>query len=197
MNGSAFLKDSIPVVTESKKDYEGFRMGRCNYLTVQCDAPSPGWQLELENQLSSYLMLGLTGVISHPFGGNLFESVQQIEDLFNRIEQREELSLDVDDLWIPYFVLWRTPDQFRSGQVFRISEELFGKAYAYREGLIEQEAYLSYCQQIAQEAITSDVESKSFADWHWEQVNAVRDVYRSNKEKGLVLPRVAPKGTTS
>lgn len=183
------MQNSIPVVVDSIKRRDDFQMVRCNYLTVQCDAPSPGWQLSLGGEASSFIMLGLVGIIHQPFGGGHFDSPDTIETTLERFEERAELFIDVDDLWIPEFVLRHAAAEFKLGDVFRISEALFSAAFRYREGLLEQDTYLDVSKEYLSQALPSPSESEAFRAWHWQQVDAARSFYHDNEAKGLMLQR--------
>ena len=182
-------QSSVPVVVDSIKRRDDFPMVRCNYLTVQCDAPSPDWQLTLGGEPSSFLMLGLVGIIRQPFGGGHFDSADNIESTLDRFEERSELFIDVDDLWIPEFVLRHAAKDFKLGDVFRIGEELFSAAFRYREGQLEQENFLELSDQHLAQAVHSEIESAAFRTWHWQQVDAARRHYHDNEANGRVLQR--------
>ncbi len=182
-------QNGVPVVVDSIKRRDDFRMVRCNYLTVQCDAPSPDWQLSLRGEPSSFLMLGLVGIIRQPFGGNSFDSPDSIETTLDRFEERPELFIDVDDLWIPEFVLRQAETDFALGDVFRIGDDLFSAAFRYREGQLEQDDLLETCEQHLAQAEYSRIESAAFRAWHWQQVEAARRHYHENEAEGRVLQR--------
>ena len=180
---------TVPVVVDSIKRRDDFQMVRCNYLTVQCDAPSSDWQLSLGGEPSSFLMLGLIGIIRQPFGGDHFDSPESIEATLDRFEERNELFVDVDDLWIPEFVLRHAANDFQLGDVFRIGEDLFSAAFRYREGQLEQDAFIEAGEQYISQAALSEMESEAFRAWHWQQVDAARLHYYANEAKGEMLQR--------
>ncbi len=87
--------EAVPVIIDSVKtsvrknvdlqrpgEDSSFRLiTRCNYLSVECDIPKPGWTLRVSELNLPFLMLGLTGVIHRPFDGERFDTPAKIEEI--------------------------------------------------------------------------------------------------------------------
>ena len=61
---------TIPVIIDDVKKLENFSMSRCTYFSIQCDTPSPGWTLTIGNISTSFLMMGMSGIIYSPADGS-------------------------------------------------------------------------------------------------------------------------------
>ena len=176
----------IPVVFDAIKTLEDFPMIRCNYLSIECDSPGGGWKLSIGDLELPFLMLGLVGIITSPFGAERFNNVGLIEDLFEQIEDKAGLLIDVDDIWLP-IILFRNIDTVpKIGDVFRIIGDVFALALSFREGRLDLESFLNECEQFERPMVLSEEESLSFQKWHDIQIDNVKEHYPKNK--GLELP---------
>ena len=93
---------SIPVLVDDVKQHPRFGYTRCEYFTIECDMPSPGWVLRLAERRIPFLMTGLSGVIYKPsLNEPLFTMPDQIEELFEIIEADNRASVGTADIWIP------------------------------------------------------------------------------------------------
>ena len=65
-----------------------------------------------------FYLTGLNGVITS-YNSNLeeFNSSSLIEDVFNRIDQTENLIIDINDIWMPNSML----NKLEIGNVYRVS----------------------------------------------------------------------------
>ncbi len=113
----------IPVIVDSVKRYPSFDMSRCNYLCIDLDTPRPGWSIQIGSIVVPFLMLRLGGIVYEPIGGGLFDSPQKIMDLFVHLEEEATLLIEMDDVWLPNFVL-RNGDA-SVGDVFRVPNRLY------------------------------------------------------------------------
>jgi len=192
--------DTIPVIAESRKEYAGFEMTRCNYLTVECEETSLGWGLTLEDERSPIILVGLSAIITSPTDRSRFEEPENIEKLIEAIEKKEPLFIDVNDIWLPNFLLdsGKGSNQGITNEVYRIRPELFSTALKFRNGELSIEGFINSCSESINAHVKhSPEESDVFRKWHWEVVDQSRELYRERKEQGRVLKRKnkdAPKG---
>jgi hypothetical protein len=159
-----------------------FPMIRCNYLSVECNDPRPGWQLGVGGETTPFLMLGLVGIVHQPFGAARFTTSHLIQELFRRIEEEADLLINFDDLWLPDFLFGprRTP-----GHVYRVENKLFTLAYLFREGRQKRDNFQEQCAELRQSVILSDEETAAFADWSKEQVSIAKERAPKNPQLRL------------
>ncbi len=173
----------VPVVVDDIKRYGKFKMTRCTYFTIECDAPSSNWVLELGKKSIPFLLVGLSGLIIKPIGdGSLFESSDSIEELFNTIESHPSLYVDINDFWLPNNLF---QGAHRRGRVYRVGSKLFRVAYLYREERISEGQFLRRCSELKSHIRFSKKETRSFVSWSRSQIERARDSYP--KSKGLKL----------
>jgi len=176
---------SIPVVVDAVKTYEYFPMVRCNYLSVECDSPKVGWIINIGGEELPFMMLGLVGIITKPFIAERFDRIDFIEDLFRRIEDEAELLIDVDDIWLPMFLLNNINITPEIGHVYRISSDLFVLAVSFREGRIDSDAFLNECQRLDRPLFLSEDEMRAFQEWREQQVQNAIKQYPKNRDLEL------------
>ena len=175
----------IPIVVDAVKTESSFQMVRCNYLCVECDSPKEGWTLGIGNASYPFLMLGLIGIITRPFGAERFYNVDLIEDLFTQIEDEADLLIDIDDLWLPIFLFENINNVPDIGNVYRIDNEAFTLAYHFREGRLDQEEFVNLCRELDQPILSSDEEMMAFSRWREIQINEAREQYPKNDNFAL------------
>lgn len=161
---------------------------RCNYLSVECDSPKPGWSVRIGGLDLPFLMLGLTGVIHRPFGDEQFDIPAKIESLFLSVEQMGGLLVNINDVWLPNFLFERSGATPSKGMVFRVHRDLFETAFLYREGCLAHGTFLERCHSLSRReaVIISKKETEAFSIWHKEQISNA--VHQYPKNKSLVLP---------
>ena len=175
---------TVPVIVDSVKISEQFPILRCSYLSVECETPSENWTLKIGNKRLPFLMLGLDGIVTGPFGAKRFKNVGQIEDLFIALEDVAGLLIDIDDIWLP-LVLFTRYSRPREGNVYRLDGELFALAFAYREGRIDTELFLNNCRELDHPLFFSRKETQVFREWHAQQIRGASEQYPKNSELAL------------
>lgn len=174
--------DDVPVVVDSTKNLNGFSMTRCNYLSVECHEPRPGWQLGIGPERFPFLMLQLTGIIQRPIGGIKFGDPDEIEDLFQLIEEEAGLFIKIEDLWLPNDLFDREPEP---GSVYRVGTDLFSYAVQFRAGRMDQETFLMTAEEFSEGFTFSEEETSVFERWWEKERQMASDQYPKDKE--LVL----------
>lgn len=174
---------TIPVIVDDVKTYPDFEMTRCTYFTIESDTPSPDWILGLGNLDIPFYLLGLSGIIWKPVKGDFFDNPDLIEKLFNAIEEGPGLYIDVNDIWLPNYLFYSSKS--KRGDVYRIGEELFNKAYLYREDRISKEEFLMFCEKLEEELYFSEKEAYSFRRWGKDQIAMAKQIYPKNRELEL------------
>lgn len=200
--------ESVPVIIDSVKsgvrkivnsqgpgEDSSFRLiTRCNYLSVECDLPKPGWALRVGALNLPFLMLGLTGVIHRPFDGEHFDTLDKIEDLFVRIEDEAGLLVNINDVWLPNFLFDRAGAPQKKGQVYRVDGNLFSAAFLYREGRLALGTFLERCHGVNRAVTISEKETAAFTDWHKAQIEHSIGQYPKNKALALHYREEGPSG---
>jgi hypothetical protein len=169
----------VPVVVDDVKCYGKFKITRCTYFTIECDAPSSNWVLELEKKSIPFLLIGLSGLIVRPIGGGrLFESSDSLDELFNTIESHPSLYVDINDLWLPNKLFQGVPHR---GDVYRVGIELFHVAYLYREERISEDQFSRQCSERKGNIRFSKKETRSVENWSRFQIQKAKDSFPKNK----------------
>jgi hypothetical protein len=97
---------SVPVLIDDSKNYPNFEMTRCTYFTIECDEPSPGWVLGLREKKIAFHLISLSGIIFAPSLEKMtFDSQEEIEKTFTTIEDHPSLFIDINDVWLPNFLI--------------------------------------------------------------------------------------------
>jgi hypothetical protein len=175
---------TIPIMLDSIKKMEDFDMSRCTYFTIETDVPSPDWRLGTEGlEIPSYL-LGVYAIIYKPLGANeTFDTAESIDDLFDAIEDRPDLYVDTNDIWLPNDLFEGLPH--KRGHVYRADPELFKQAYAYRQDRISKNQFTEFCRGRKGAVKFSEVETEAFRGWEARQIEAARKHYHEHPERGL------------
>lgn len=175
---------TIPVIIDDVKKLENFNMSRCTYFSIQCDTPSPGWALTIQNIHISFLMMGISGIIYSPDdGSDKFDHPDKFEKVFSIIESHESLYVDINDIWIPN--LFFTIGKQKRGSVYRIPLDVFLVALAFRENTSSLKGLVKACDKHPKGAIFQDDETSAFSIWSKKQIDKAKKFYRSNPQKKL------------
>ena len=132
-----------------------------------------------------FLMLGLIGIVTRPFGAERFNSIDLIEDLFKRIEDDANLLIEIDDIWLPIFLFDNIDIKPLTGHVYRIKSSMFNLALSFREGRLDFESFISQCRQLERPLFLSETETLSFSQWRELQVQNAIKQYPKNSELKL------------
>lgn len=175
----------VPVVVDSAGRRSAFPMTRCNYFSVECDLPKPGWELSLGVASFPFLMLELVGIIQRPFGAPRFHSAGLFEDLFRRIEEDAGLLVDINDIWLPDFLFTSRKFPQESGFVYRLETQLFLNAFLFREGRLSTESFTAICSDLHGGIALSEEETAAFKSWHQRQLDNAKKQYPKNSNLAL------------
>lgn len=134
----------VPIFVETPaRPY--FQMVRCSYMSIECDDPSPGWQISFNNQVAPFLLLELVGIVQQPFGAPRFNTYNLVDQLFQQVEKQAFLLINFADLWLPGF-LFSGPAKV--GDVYRVPNELFNEAFRFRDGQSNQRQFEVRCKEL-------------------------------------------------
>jgi hypothetical protein len=181
---------SVPVCVDDIKTVSGFEYTRCDYFTIECDAPSPGWTLSLGSQKIPFLMNALSGVIYRPSGaGALFTDPMEIERLFDTIEENGGLYVGHADIWLPNglleFVCAKRDFGISRGTVVRVGLAAFQAATAFRMDAIDADRFLSVLHEFQHTVTFSHEENEAFASWRKWQVEMAKERFPKNGNLAL------------
>lgn len=177
------IEYGVPIIVDDVKIYPNFSMTRCTYFTIESETTAPGWVLTMAGKNIPFFLTGISGVITQPLDDDpLFDSVSQIDDLFDIIEEISTLYIDTNDIWLPNFLFEPPP---RRSEVYRVKSELFAAAHLFRDHKIMEDEFLEICEKQKEAIYLSEKESESFRSWEKNQVNLARDIYP--KDKSLEL----------
>jgi hypothetical protein len=177
--------ESVPVAVDAIRTVGGVEMARVTYFVVASEVPAPTWLIRPRFASEfSVEVLGLTGVICGPGPGiPRFSHPDQIAALFEEVEASLELSVEVEDLWIPLDWLAHDHEPAR-GDVYRVRLPLFQAAYRFRTEGLSQEGFVG---GTAWEGSTSysPEETAAFRAWAEARIEEARSIYP--KDERLVL----------
>lgn len=177
----------VPVFVDDVKNLPGFEMARCAYFLIECEDPTPGLGLTLEDRSFPLLTVGLSAVVHRPIDGGLFDSPEQIDALFDLIEREDALRVDSADIWLPNFLLRYGGQRQERAQAYRLGLPLFSAAYQHWDGRLSEESYIERCRDLAELCRPSPAETEAFARWTSLQVERARENYAVQKERNEVL----------
>lgn len=184
MNGSQEKKAvSIPIMIDDVKKSNSFQMSRCTYFSIASNLPSTEITQDPVLKIPSF-MIGFTSLICYPMGhSKLFDKSEEISNLFEAVEKVEGLYVDINDIWLPNFVL--DEKNRKRGRVFRILPELFKLAYDYQNGVISDDEFIKTCAEKNFHTEYSPEETEAFRQWGLEQIEHARKYYKDNPSKWL------------
>lgn len=174
-------KPDIPVQVESGSR-PFFPMVRCTYLSIECEDPLAGWNIVMNGTSNPFLLLGLSGIIYAPFGSSSFNSIQLLDDLFDRFEDKGGLLINFDDLWLPAFLFSR---DVHVEEVYRLGYDLFLLAYAFRNGRLPLEIFQRNAERMRELLRFSETETKVFMEWSERQMALARELPPKNPDLQL------------
>lgn len=175
--------EDVPVFIDSVKTLRGFEMTRCNYLSIECDEPQPGWELDISGTRLPFLLLGLSGIVVRPPRGERFHTPEDIEHLFRLIEDEGGLLVDIEDVWIPNFLLG--DEDPAPGSVYRMNARAFTAATQFREGRMDLEEFLGLCRELPDPLAWSGEETEAFLAWREEHMSHAVEEYPKSGELEL------------
>jgi len=172
----------VPVLIETASR-SGFSMTRCHYLSIECDDPRAGWNLQLQATSTPFLLLNLVGIVQQPFGAPRFNTYGLIDRLFELVEDEKSLTINFEDIWLPNSLFH---GEVTVGDVYRVGTKLFTVAYQYRDGRHSTETFEQLCQELHNDIVFSEDETRAFKEWTAEQFLMAQN--QSPKNVELQLP---------
>ncbi len=175
----------VPVLIDARRQVPGegrraFDMVRCTYLLIESDAPGAGWTINVNETQLPYLLLSLRGVVLGPpeDRGERFTSPDDIDALYDFVEDGAKLLVDVGDIWIPSEAFPKG-DSFAVGAGYRVSRDAFEAAVLFRESRIDIVAFLDRMSALAPGAavVPSPEEGRAFAAWNQRQIGLAVEQY--------------------
>jgi hypothetical protein len=179
---------TIPITVDAVKNLQNYQMTRCTYFSISNTAPLSEWKVNSENISVPFFMLGLSGVITSPPGGDLlFDTPSKLDSLFEAIEQNDRFFVELDDIWLPNKLFYRTNSETQRSQVYRVGYDLFTLAYTLRDEVNTHEEFLNRMSQsdIPVMLEYSKTETTCLNDWNNEQIEINRKLYHENPETKL------------
>ena len=160
---------------------------RLNYLCIECDTPKAGWGLDIAGHSFPFLLLGLSGVILHPFDSLIFDTPNRIERLFETLEEKLGFDIAIGDFWLPDSMLG---ENLAAGSVFRVDLRLFQQAYTLREtswktrGHEAESFWRTAFDQLGNLPVPefSRLETEAFSQWSERQIADVSERNPKNAE---------------
>lgn len=181
---------SVPITVDDVKRRNNFNSARCTYFTVESEAPSPDWVLGFAGQGIPLIVTGLSGIIWRPsLDELLFRTSEQIESLFDLIEQDQRLYVGTADVWIPNAVLEHVSRgehaEPERGLTFRVGYRFFIAAMNFRLDRLAQGEFEHLAGELRDTATFDLEENAAFSRWRQDQVELARRAYPKNGDLAL------------
>ncbi len=178
---------TVPMWIDDIKSFSDFKMTRLSYFAAEADEPMDDWGLILGDTDIPVIIYGLTVAICHPDStGRHFNSVDDLENLFDSIEDRSALSIETPDLWLPN-ILFNSKRPPQRGDVFRVKQKLFTAALRFRTNRTSEGEFMDECKKTRQKPSFNPKETKVFADWSTMQINVAQNLYKEAKDPGQYM----------
>ncbi len=180
---------TVPITVDSVKETDSYRMTRCTYFSIECSEPAPGWSLRTSDIDVQFFMIGLSGVITAPPGGDqFFDTPDQLDHLFNVIEQNKALYVETNDIWLPNDLFLKSGMKPHRGQVYRIGGTLFRAAYLLKEDIRSDDEFMLRIKDmnIPEFVKYSENETEALMVWNKKLIDINREYYHANPEKKLL-----------
>ena len=177
----------MPIWIDDIKSFSDFKMTRFSYFVAEADKPIDDWMLVLGKTGIPVIIYGLTVAICQPSTSKgRFESVDDLEGLFDLIEDKSALSIETPDLWLPNELLEskRSP---KRGDVYRIGQRLFTTALRFRTGRTTEKEFREECTEARDKPKYSAKETRVFAKWNTMQIDLAKARYAAKKDQGSYM----------
>jgi hypothetical protein len=185
------FEHSIPVTIDSVKTDSSFKFVRCDYFTFECETPSPGWILDLDQLHVPFLLTSLSGIIYRPSSDeSFFSGSDQIEKLFDFLEDKGGLIVGTSDIWLPSSLVKKTlasasEVKLQRGVTVRVSLDLFQLAMAYRTEALSQKQFEEETEEMKEAVSFIEKENAAFRSWRIMQRELAIKQYPKNKDMQL------------
>jgi hypothetical protein len=132
-------------------------------------------------------MIGLSGIVTSPPSDELFDTPEKLDHLFEAMEQNDLLYVDVNDIWLPTELFFRTKVKPKRGHVFRIGYDLFSAAYRLGAEERSDRDLLDRIKQMNIPEILSfsEKETVALSSWNDMQIEMIRKNYHENRAAQL------------
>jgi hypothetical protein len=178
---------TVPMWIDSIKRFKDFNMTRLSYFSAEVDEPMEELSVDFKELDVSFITYGLTAAICQPTRSkSRFESVDDIEEMFDRLEGSGDFSIETPDLWLPnhLFDPKHSPER---GDVYRVGQRLYKAALRFSIGHTNEEEFIEECKKAKDIISYSDEETKVFAKWNEMQVDQSIANYKQKEKLGLFL----------
>jgi hypothetical protein len=189
-------EQTIPVQIDSVMQLEGFQRTRCIYFLLEViDGSIVGPYTSSFNDRALLAMWGNWSVLTGPGRAismdGLFTSPEMINQTLTRIEETNELILELSHIWLPNSLLRfeEREKEIRKGDVYRLSFRLFYECYRFIAGMISEKEWLEKCDAYSTEIEPSNIETTAFRKWRLEEIQRSRDHYHSENYSEYRLPK--------
>lgn len=178
---------TIPVFLDDVKKIEEFEMTRFNYFSIEADEPLEDWSIILGKLKIPVVISGLTAVICQPSKNkSFFETINDLDGLFDLFETKMGLMIDTPDIWIPNMIL-ASLENLKQGDVFRIDQKLFHAALLFRAGRSNRSEFIDTCSGLKNRPEYSAIETHVFAEWNLSQIELARASYAKKSSEDIFM----------
>lgn len=177
---------TIPLVVDAVRMIDGYQMARCAYYSIASDTPMLDTDIQIEGTNRPFLFIQLEAIfLSPPNTQDYFNSMDEVNSMYEYAEQYEGIFVDINDIWVPY--QWFGVEEIEAGMIFRIAIGQFINCWKFRNDQITVETFLEDSVIERKEAILaySNEETSAFKSWTDQQIERSREIYRENRDSYL------------
>ncbi len=179
---------SVPLWIDDIKSYSDFQMTRLSYFAAEAENPISDWMLILGEVGIPVIISGLTAAICQPSSSkNYFETVDDIDELFDKIEGGSGLSIETPDIWLPNKFIGPDDRIPKRGDLYRIGAKLFTAALLFRTGRTTKQEFEHECNRIGEKPLYRAEETRVFAEWNKIQIEQARADYKVKESQGVFM----------
>ncbi len=171
----------IPVITDVERNIDGVNVVRCSYYSVRSETPLPNWTINVLGISSRMLIIDLEAILVGPPDKDVFNSIEEIDLMYDFVENNEGVFVDINDIWIP--TTWFGNINIKQGLVFRIDQEKFTLCWKLRNDYISYDEFELGCKEIEELFIIfSGSETSIFEKWTRKQIEDSKEIYQGSRE---------------
>ena len=173
------IGETIPMIVDDVKTQNNFEMTRLNYFSIETVDYLEELTIKHGDLELPATVINLQGVITSTIKKTPFLSWEEIDALFDSIDDTEALFVDTNDVWLPNILFSK---KLKRGDLIRISPELFRLAIAYRSDSISYDDFISSSVDLSSDIMTSPEEEAAFREWSQHQIGFSKDTYHAKDD---------------
>ena len=187
MNQETGPSNTVPLVVDAVRMIDGHEMARCAYYSIASEAPMLDTDIQIEGTNRPFLFIQLEAIfLSAPNTKGYFNSIDEVNAMYEYAEQHDGIFVDINDIWVPY--KWFGVEEIEAGMIFRIAIDQFIRCWKFRNDQIAVDEFLinSSIEEREEPILSySNEETTAFQSWSDQQIEQSREIYLENRDNYL------------